>query len=134
MKLIYPAIFHEDIDGIWVEFPDLKGCQSYGENIQDVLDNAKEALEGYCITLLEEKQKIPDASDIKTIVAGKNNFVSLVDAVLTTHFAKQKSVRKTITIPSWINDLAVKNGINFSIVLQEGLMEKLHITGDLNIT
>lgn len=126
MKLIYPAIFHEDEDGIWVEFPDLQGCQSYGETIQEVLDSAKEALEGYCVTLLEEKHKLPAASDIKTLKPGKNAFVSLVETDLTTHFAKQKSVKKTLTIPAWMNDYAVENKLNCSAILQEGIMGKMN--------
>ncbi len=129
MKLIYPAVFHEDKDGIWVEFPDLQGCQTYGETIQDVLDSAKEALEGYCITLLEEKHKLPSASDIKTIKPEKNAFVSLVETDMTTHFAKQKSVKKTLSIPNWLNEAAEAQHINFSAVLQSALMEQLNIKG-----
>lgn len=126
MKLIYPAVFHEDSDGVWAEFPDLQGCQSYGETIQEVLDGAREALEGYCVTLLEEKRKLPAASDIKTIKPGKNAFVSLVETDLTTHFAKQKSVKKTLTIPAWMNDYAVENRLNCSAILQEGIMNRMN--------
>ena len=129
MKLLYPAVFHEDSDGVWAEFPDLEGCQSFGDTISEVLDGAKEALEGYCITLLEEGRALPTASDIKTISAGDNAFVTLVETDLTTRLAKQKSVKKTLTIPAWMNDLAVEKGINFSAVLQEGIMEKLNING-----
>ncbi len=128
MKLIYPAVFHEDDDGIWVEFPDLEGCQSCGDTISEAFDGAKEALEGYCITLLEEKRKLPCASDIKAIKTEGNSFVSLVEADLKTNFAKRKSVKKTLTVPAWMNDLAVEKGINFSAVLQEGLMKKLRIS------
>lgn len=129
MKLIYPAIFHEDSDGVWVEFPDLQGCQSCGETIQEVWDGAKEALEGYCITLLEEKQNLPAASDIKKIKPGKDAFVSLVETDLTTHFAKQKSVKKTLTIPAWMNDFAIEKGLNCSAILQEGIMQKMNNHG-----
>lgn len=129
MKLLYPAIFHEDSDGVWAEFPDLEGCQSFGDTISEVLDGAREALEGYCITLLEEGRTLPAASDIKAISAGDNAFVTLVETELTTRFTKQKSVKKTLTIPAWMNDLAVEKGINFSAVLQEGIMEKLNING-----
>lgn len=129
MKLIYPAIFHEDSDGVWVEFPDLQGCQSCGETVQEVWDGAKEALEGYCITLLEEKQNLPAASDIKKIKPGKDAFVSLVETDLTTHFAKQKSVKKTLTIPAWMNDFAIENRLNCSAILQEGIMQKMNNRG-----
>lgn len=126
MKLIYPAVFHEDNDGIWVEFPDLEGCQSYGETIEEVLKGAKEALEGYCVTLLEEKHALPAPSDIRTIKPGENSFVSLVETDLTTQFAKQKSVKKTLTIPAWMNEYAIENNLNFSSILQEGIMEKMN--------
>lgn len=129
MKLLYPAIFHEDSDGVWAEFPDLEGCQSFGDTISEVLDGAREALEGYCITLLEKGRTLPEASDIKTLTAGDNAFVTLVETELTTHFAKQKSVKKTLTIPAWMNELAIEKGINFSAVLQESIMEKLNING-----
>lgn len=126
MKLIYPAVFHEDEDGIWVEFPDLQGCQSCGETIEEVLEGAKEALEGYCITLLEQKHVLPKASDIKKIRAPKNAFVSLVETDLTTRFAKQKSVKKTLTIPAWMNEYAIENKLNCSAILQEGIMKNMN--------
>lgn len=82
MILKYPAVFHEDSDGVWVEFPDLQGCQSFGETLEEALDGAKEALEGYCVTLLEEKRKLPAARDIKSIKPEENAFVSLVETEL----------------------------------------------------
>ncbi len=86
MKLIYPAVFHTEDDQVWVEFPDLEGCQSFGDSISEALDGAKEALEGYCITLLEEKHTLPIVSDIKTIKTDESSFVSLVETELTTNF------------------------------------------------
>ena len=127
MKLIYPAIFHTEDNSIWVEFPDLEGCNSFGDTVAEALDGAKEAMEGYCITMLEEKRKLPTASDIKTVKADENSFVSLVETDLTTHLSKYKSVKKTLTIPAWMNDMAVERGINFSAVLQEGLTNRLNL-------
>ena len=129
MKLIYPAIFHTEDNSIWVEFPDLEGCNSFGDTIREALDGAKEAMEGYCITLLEEKKKLPPVTDIKTIKSGENAFVTLVEADLTTHLSKHKSVKKTLTIPAWMNDMAVERGINFSAVLQEALSNRMNING-----
>lgn len=127
MKLIYPAIFHTEDGSIWVEFPDLEGCNSFGDTVAEALDGAKEAMEGYCITMLEEKRKLPPASDIKTVKPDENSFVSLVETDLTTHLSKHKSVKKTLTIPAWMNDMAVERGINFSAVLQEGLTNRLNL-------
>lgn len=125
MKLIYPAIFHKEDDSVWVEFPDLTGCQSFGDNVQDAYENAKEALEGYCITMLEEKHELPKASDITSISFGENSFTSLVETDLTTHLSKMKSVKKTLTIPAWMNDMAESKGVNFSQTLQNALKTQL---------
>ncbi len=126
MKLIYPAVFHEDSDGVRVEFPDLQGCQSFGETLEEALDGAKEALEGYCVTLLEEKRKLPAARDIKSIIPGKNAFVSLVETELSERYTSRKSVKKTLTIPAWMNDFAIENKLNCSAILQEGILEKIN--------
>lgn len=124
MKLIYPAVFHEDDDGIWVEFPDLEGCYSSGDTIEEALDGAKESLEGYCMVLLERKHILPKPSNIKEIYPGENAFVSLVEADLTIE-SEQKSVEKTLSIPEWMNDYAVANGLNCSAILQEGILTKI---------
>ncbi len=125
MKLIYPAVFHREGESVWVEFPDLEGCQSFGDNVKEALEGAKEALEGYCITLLEQKRKLPSASDMLSVKTDKSSFSTLVEVDLTTRLAKEKSVKKTLTVPAWLNDMATEKGINFSAVLQEGLVEKL---------
>ena len=127
MKLIYPAIFHKEDNSVWVEFPDLEGCQSFGDNVQEAYENAQEALEGYCITLLEEKHALPKARDIVTIKPVEGAFTSLVETDLTTHLSKMKSVKKTLTIPAWMNEMAESQGINFSQTLQNALKVQLNI-------
>lgn len=124
MKLIYPAIFHEDDDGIWVEFPDLEGCFSEGDTIEEAFDGAKEALEGWCLSVLERTHKLPKASSIKAIDPGENAFVNLVET--TIKYTKENSVKKTVAIPGWMNDYAVARGWNFSAILEEGLMERIN--------
>ena len=125
MKLIYPAIFHKEDEQFWVEFPDLEGCQSFGDSLAEVLDFAKEAMEGYCIALLEAKRVLPPVSDIKLLSVDEDSFVSLVETNLTTNLSKQKSVKKTLTLPAWLNDMAMEKGLNFSAVLQEALYNRL---------
>lgn len=125
MKLIYPAIFHKEEDGMWVEFPDLIGCQSSGDDLHETYENAKEALEAYCITMLEEKHELPKASDITAIRSSENSFTSLVETDLTTQMSKMKSVKKTLTIPMWMNEMAESKGINFSQTLQNALKSQL---------
>jgi predicted RNase H-like HicB family nuclease len=129
MKIMYPALFHEENNSYWVEFPDLEGCNSFGDTKEEAFENAVEALEGYTLTLLEEEQHLPAPSDLRSIKADKSSFSSYVSADLTPYLKNSKAVKKTLTIPSWLNTAAEKDGINFSAVLQDALMQKLNIIG-----
>ena len=126
MRIIYPAIFHHEDGSYWVEFPDLAGCQSFGDTQTQTLLNAKEALEAYTLSLLENGEKLPKASDIESIRTDSNCFLSLIDTDLSPYLNKSKAIKKTLTIPGWLNDAAAQRGINFSQTLQEALMQKIN--------
>lgn len=124
MIFTYPALVHNDADGLWLEFPDLPGCQTYSETMDDLLADAEEALECYVVEELEHKGKLPKPSDIKTIPAEGRDFTTLIR--IDADLAKQtKSVKKTLTIPYWLNEKALAAKLNFSAVLQEALLAKL---------
>lgn len=129
MKVIYPAIFHHENNSYWVEFPNLEGCQSFGDTIEETLSNAKEALAAYCVTLLEQGKKLTIPSNIETIQAPKHAFSSLVEAELIT---KSQSIKKTLTIPAWLNVAAEAKGINFSGTLQNALIHELDLIEHLD--
>lgn len=61
MLFVYPAVFHQEEDTYWVEFPDLKGCHTYGVSITETMEAAQEALSGYLLTLLEQEKEIHSA-------------------------------------------------------------------------
>ena len=82
MKLIYPGVFYKENDAYWIEFPDLQGCQSFGDTIEEIYDNAKEALYVYCSTLTEQGKILNPPSDILKMRPPQNAFVSLVDTNL----------------------------------------------------
>lgn len=127
MIMTYPAVFHREDDAYWVEFPDLQGCQSFGDTLNEVIVGAQEALEGYVLTVWEEGLTLPKASDIQDVDAGEDGFVSLITADVKNFQKNTKAVKKTLTIPSWLNDLAVEKGVNFSGLLQEALIRELKI-------
>ena len=106
MLFVYPAIFHKEDESYWVEFPDLKGCNTYGSTIPEAMEMAQEALTGYLLSLLEHGDNIASPSDIN-------------------QYKDTKAVKKTLTIPSWLNDRAISMGINFSQALQEALLSKI---------
>ena len=67
MKLLYPAVFRKEGEAFWVEFPDLPGCQSCSDTFEETLGNAKESLEGWCLTVLESGKTLPKASTAENI-------------------------------------------------------------------
>lgn len=124
MLFIYPAIFHEEDSSYWVEFPDLEGCQTYGSSLNEAMASAQEALAVYILTVIEEGISLPSASDIKNISVPSDGFISLVSASVDP-YKDNKAVKKTLTIPSWLNERAQALDINFSKVLQEALLAKI---------
>ena len=124
MQFVYPAVFHKEDHAYWVEFPDLEGCQTYGSTINETMAFAQEALSGYLLTLMEENREITPPSDLSTLTHDANSFVSLVPCDLNP-YRDTKAIKKTLTIPSWMNERATAMGINFSQVLQDALMARI---------
>lgn len=124
MLFVYPAIFHKEDGAYWVEFPDLEGCQTYGGTLNETMASAQEALAGYLLTLLEENQALCPPSDVTAVAHDSGSFVTLVTCDVN-QYQDTKAVKKTLTIPAWLNERAVSMGINFSQVLQEALITKI---------
>ncbi len=129
-KYIYPAIFSSDGRFINVRFPDFESCYTQGDSIQDAYDMATDVLCLSLYNLEEEKADIPPASDISKIRVDGDEFVSLVscDTLEYRQYYDNKAVKKTLTIPSWLNTMSEREGINFSAVLQSALKCELNIT------
>lgn len=129
-KYIYPAVFTEEENGQYsVDFPDIKNCFTGGDSLEDAVSMANDVL---CLTLydLEKDGKpIPPASGVKTVQKSlsENEFVTLIscDTLEYRKLYDNKAVKKTLTIPAWLNTMAEKQGINFSLVLQNALKQQL---------
>lgn len=124
--LTYPAIFTLEDEQYWVEFIDLEGCFSDGTNLAEAMENAKEAM-GLFLEDLEEYPKC--TTDIKNIKLKENQLISFVTINLEDHKKKYetKSIKKTLSIPAWLNTIAEKENVNFSQILQKALIETLNI-------
>lgn len=125
MKTAYPAIVHEEDGSFWVEFPDLEGCFSEGEAMADAISNASDALGGYLCSLMDRGITAPAASDAKEIDP-EGGVVTIIVTDPLSYKRSTKSVKKTLTIPEWLNDEAEKRHINFSSVLQKALVAMIH--------
>lgn len=132
MKLIYPACFYPcEEGGYTVIFPDLPGCVTEGDTLSEAVDMAIDAASGWLLESVEEKQQIPEASDIKNVTPNEyeNGFVSIISIDLDEYSKKygNKAIKKTLTIPAWLNSIAEKENVNFSQVLQNALIKQLGI-------
>ena len=139
MLSIYPACFYKEEDGYSVIFPDLNYLATQGDSLEEAMEMAVECLAGYLYSSKIDGETVPKPSslkDIDPVVVSKEiapdepigeafvNMVSVdVDSYAKEHF--NKSVRKTLTIPAWLNDAALEQGINFSQTLQEALLSKV---------
>lgn len=128
-KLFYPAIFHKaEEGGFWISFPDIPECLTEGDDMQQAYEMAVEALGLALVNRKEEKEEIPVPSEIDRIQGEDGTLVSVefdMQEYLRKH--NSKAVKKTLSIPEWLNEEATAMGVNFSQVLQEALMSKLNI-------
>jgi len=128
---VYPAIFTPEPEGgYYIHFPDIDNCFTCSDTIEDGMLKAADALALMIYTNYEEPDKsAPESTPILSLTLKKNEFATYVSCN-TTECRKKfgtKAVKKTLTIPEWLNDAAVKERINFSQVLQDALKEKLNI-------
>ena len=128
-KYIYPATFSFDDDGISVEFPDLPGCLTCGNNEDEAIRMAKDALGLHLYGMERDSDVIPAPSSINGIKAESNQAVILIDVWMPVvrDEIENRAIKKTLTIPKWLNDVAEHNNVNFSQVLQSALKEHLGI-------
>ena len=128
-RYFYPAVFtYEPGQEISVDFPDL-GSATSGTDDRDALLSARELLGIVLYGLEEDGAEIPDPSPLSEICLKPNERAVLVDVYMPTvrERINNRAVNRTITLPAWLNAIAMENNINFSQVLQEALKKKLHI-------
>ncbi len=126
---IFPAVFEICDNGIAIMFPDLPGCLPCAETIESAVENAKEALKLHLYGMEEDNEEIPEPTAFHQIELQKNQTVMLIEVYMPPFREKQhkKFVKKTLSIPSWLNVQAEYAGINFSQTLQEALIQKLNL-------
>jgi predicted RNase H-like HicB family nuclease len=132
MKYVYPAVFTPEDGNILVSVPDLSGLHTFGSTVAEAIYMAQDAIEMWLWDAENKNEAIPSASSQADVVKkfhGPEQFVSLV-AADTDEYRRQtetRSVKKTLSIPGWLNDKAEKANAPFSQILQQGLKEYLHV-------
>lgn len=129
-KLFFPAVFHpEEVGGYSVAVPDFDGCFTQGDTLEEAYEMAFDAIGLFIEDLLDNKQNLPQPSSPKDLKHEPDDFVVLIEFDLDAYRRKHnsKAVKKTLTIPAWLNEAAEEKHINFSGVLQEALKQQLNI-------
>lgn len=127
MKYVYPALIYPDDAMIGVKIPDLPGCYTFGSDTAEALLMAKDAAEMWLWDAENNDEPIPAASDV---LPSENGETLTLIAADTDEYRKTndtRAVKKTLSIPSWLNRRAEKANAPFSQILQQGLKEYLHI-------
>lgn len=128
-KLFYPALFHRaEEGGFWVSFPDFPECFTEGDDMARAYEMAVEAMGLALVNRKEEGEEIPQPTEIDKISADDGTLVIIeFDMLEYQRKHNSRAVKKTLSIPEWLNEEATALGVNFSQVLQEALMSKLNI-------
>lgn len=139
MLSMYPACFFKEDKGYSVIFPDLNWLATCGDTLQSAMTAAVDCLAGYLYTCQQEGDTLPAPSSLEKIDPSEiakelypntseiDVFVNMVSVDVAAYAKEnfQKSVKKTLTIPTWLNKAALEKGINFSQTLQEALLQKI---------
>ena len=129
-RLFYPAIFHRaEEGGFWVTFPDIPECMTQGDDMQQAYEMAVDAL-GLSVTSMEsEGIMLPKASEPDTIIVEEDGILVVIEFDLMEYRRKHcsRAVKKTLSIPEWLNEAAMRENINFSQILQEALLARLNM-------
>ena len=126
-KYVYPAIFTPEENGAYsIVFPDLDGCYTCGDDLEDGIEMAEDALALVLYGYEKDGRTIPAPSKHTELTVNGEEFVNYVacDTMAYRKRFNNKAIKKTLTIPEWMNEEANALGLNFSQILQDALLQK----------
>ena len=128
-RYVYPAIFTYAADGISIEFPNLTGCLPCARTTEDAMKNAREAMALHLYGMEQDHDPIPEPTPIDRLRTDHHQAIVLVEVWMPPFrdAIEQRAVKKTLSIPKWLDDIAVDHNVNFSHLLQKALKEYLGV-------
>ena len=128
MKNVYPIIIEKDVDLYLVYIPDFE-VNTEGHTVADAIEMARDAIGLLGISYYEEKRALPVPTALDAVTPPAGAIVTLVDVDFDAYRRKheRRTVRKNVSIPSWLNEAAESADINFSALLQNALKNELGI-------
>ncbi len=129
-KFFYPALFHKaEEGGFWVTFPDLPECFTEGDNMEQAYEMANDCLGLALASRKEAGESIPAPSNPDAVTPESDSFLVVIEFDMLAYMKRNnsKAVKKTLSIPEWLNSAALEHNVNFSQVLQDALKEQLNL-------
>ena len=121
MEYAYPAIFHKNEDSTYtITFPDLPGCISEGKTIANDIFMSQTALTQWVEYSKDKKMQLPEPSPLASITVEKDEFVNFV----CINYKENRAVKRTVSIPKWMDDLVIESGLSLSRILQDALKQR----------
>lgn len=131
MKYIYPVVFtHAEEGGYLISFPDFPHIHTDGESLADAFSMAEDALNLWLWHAEEKSKEIPVPTSPRDLAIADDDILALIKAD-TAEYRKHndtQAVKKTLSIPRWLDTLAKERNVNFSNVLQNALMNELNVS------
>ncbi len=128
MKGIYAAVFKKESGKVYVSFPDLPGCITSGEDMAEAYEMASDAANLWMTSTIEDlHEPAPEATPIEQIECPEGSRAMLIQIDTEDYLRRTetKAVRRTVSIPSWMDQIAQKRGISLSKVLQDALKSQI---------
>lgn len=128
MKAIYPVVFTHLEDGYMVYVPDLE-CNTQGDDLTQAIEMARDVIGLMCMDMEDDGKALPAPSAIHSVPVHDDDFVSLVDVDVDAYRRahSQRSVRRNVSLPCWLNEKADQAGLNVSAILQAALKRELQL-------
>ena len=121
MDYAYPAIFHKNEDSTYtITFPDLPGCISEGKTIANAIFMSQAALTQWVEYSKDKKMQLPEPSPLASITVEKDEFVNFV----CINYKENRAVKRTVSIPKWMDDLVIESDLSLSRILQDALKQR----------
>ena len=130
MKTAYPVVFTKLANGYVVHVPDF-ALDTQGDDLAEAIEMARDAIGIMGIDMEDENKALPKPSNLENVNCETGGFISMVDIDFTEYRKanERRTVRRNVSLPSWLNAEAERAGINVSAVLQTALKQELQITG-----
>jgi predicted RNase H-like HicB family nuclease len=128
MKLVYPVVISKGDKYLIASVPDCR-IDTQGENMADVIEMARDAISIWCVAEQDNGRTLPSPSDLYAVERDASDVATLIDVDIDAYRKKldNRTIRKNLTLPSWLNEKAEQANLNFSRVLQQALKAELQI-------